>query len=235
LKNKISKTSYLNNIWHVEAQKFETIEKKVKIPDETLKDVNFVELKNEKSFDKIPSDGGCYWIWTNEPVCHQLHKHKIPKPIDKGEVIYNGIAKDNVNFRIRHHLMAKKDEGWSGISLDIFPDDLVRSHKKKVFSTKKRAKVPYVEIDGELKPIKDKKLVFYLFLSKDEKKYINSNQGAETFYFRNGINIFEPKHKKYNFRAYFITGVKWLYLEYAEKKWRKEYGLPKLCSYMTGR
>lgn len=234
MKNKRTKTRYSNNIWHVEAQKFESIEKKVKIPDEKLKNVDFVELKNERSFDKIPSDGGCYWIWTNEPVYHRFHSNKIPKTIDKGEVIYNGIAKDNVNSRIRHHLTAKPDEGWSGISLDIFPDS-VTSHKKKVFSTKKGTKIPYVEIDGELKPIRARNLISLLFLSKAEKDYINSNKRLKTFYFRNGINIFEPKHKKYNFRAYFITGVKWLYLEYVEKKWREEYGLPKLCSYTTGR
>jgi len=237
LRNKRIKTRYSNNIWHIEAQKFESIEKEVKIPDETLKDVDFVELRDNNSFDKIPSEGGCYWIWANEPVHHRLHRHKIPKAINKGEVIYNGIAQDNINLRIRHHLMGEKEAGWSGISMDIYDInwDSRKSHNKKVFSTKKRAKVPYVKIDEEFKPIKDKNLIFYLFLSKDEKKYINLNQGAKIFYFRNGINIFESKHKKYKFRVFFITGVKWLYLEYVEKKWRKEYGLPKLCSYMTGR
>ncbi len=102
-------------------------------------------------------------------------------------------------------------------------------------------KVPYVDciLDDrgsryKCTPIREKRLIFRLYLSKEEKAFIkNSNQ--KMYYFRNGINIFDKKHKSFVFKAYFITGLESLFLEYIEKKWREKFGLPKLCTYSSGR
>jgi hypothetical protein len=230
---------YSKSIWKKQEKKFEALEKEIKIPDEKLDKVDFVLIKKGADFEKIPESGGCYWIWTNEPVNHRLHKNPTPKKIKGGEVIYNGIAKDNVRLRIKHHLSGEIDAGWSGISLDIYPERS-KSHRKKVMATK--GKVPYIDCvlkknnanSYTLNPIRTKDLLSHLFLSDTEKKYIK-NSNTKDFFFRNGINIFEKKHKNFKFVVYFITGFNWLFLEYIEKKWREKYGLPKLCSYFSGR
>ena len=196
------------------------------IPNESLEDVDFKMVKNNADLNSIPSGGGCYWIWANEPVKHSLHKHKTPNLFDGGEVIYNGIAKDDVKGRIFHHLFGFEDAGWSGISLDIYTKNSV-SHRKKACSP--TGKVPYIN----KKPIKTKAELLQLHLCDTEKDYINNNT-FDVFYFRNGINISDNKHNVYDFKAFYITGLTSLYLEHIEKQWR-EFGLPKLCSYSTGR
>jgi hypothetical protein len=228
---------FSTSIWKNEEKKFRKLEEKIKIPDKSLNKVDSVILKTKSDFDRIPNTGGCYWIWTNEPVKHRFHKNKTPKKINGGEVIYNGIAKDNVQGRLIHHLMGKPNAGWSGISLDIYDEKSI-SHRKKVMSAK--GKVPYVECpsDGRngnnLKPIRDKKLLFKLFLSKKEKNILKKSNKKE-YCFRNGVDIFSPKHRKYKFKVYFITELETLYTEYIEKKWREKFGLPKLCTYSSGR
>ncbi|MFH0989242.1 MAG: hypothetical protein V1799_04410 [bacterium] len=222
---------YSLTIWRQEEQRFRELEAAVRFPDARLNEVDLVDLSNPSEFDKIPESGGCYWLWTNEPVLHRLHKNPLPERFDNGEVIYNGIAKDNVRLRIKHHLMGEADAGWSGISIDIYPGKS-RSHKKKACST--RGKVPYLDIDP-LPPIRSKELLVELNLSDQEKNFINSS-GQAIFYFRNGIDIREQKHRTNSFRAYYIiTQPETLYLDFIEKKWRKQYGLPKLCSYTSGR
>jgi len=231
---------FSKSIWKKEEGKFKKLETKVKIPDMSLNKVDSVVLKTENDFERIPKTGGCYWIWTNEPVKHRFHQNKIPKKIHGGEIIYNGVAKDNVQNRIIHHLLGEPNAGWSGISLDIYYKKSV-SHRKKMMSAK--GKAPYVECspnsrngkkNDELRPIRGKKLLFKLFLSKKEKSFLKKSNKKE-YYFRNGVGIFEPKHRRYKFKVYFITGLETLYTEYIEKKWREKFGLPKLCSYSSGR
>lgn len=222
-------SNFSESIWKREEEKFKNLESTIKIPDKELKEVDMVELCAIEDFEKILDRGGCYWIWTNEPVNHSFHRNKTPEKIYGGEIIYNGIAKDNIRPRVKHHLKGEEDAGWSGISMDILFSKPV-SHRKKVFSTKGRVKVPY--LNGE--PLRSKALLFKLQLSAEEKKFIEDNAHDE-YFFRNGINIFEPKHKKYKFRVYYIAGLKSLYLEFIEKKWREKFGLPKLCSYSSGR
>lgn len=230
---------YSKSLWKKQEKKFAALEKEIKIPGEKLDQVDFVSIKKAADFEKIPESGGCYWIATNEPVNHRLHQNPIPEKIKKGEIIYNGIAKDNVRLRIKHHLSGEIDAGWSGISLDIYPKKS-KSHRKKAMAPE--GKVPYVDCvlkvndsnSYSCKPIRTKNLLYRLFLSDTEKKYIKDSKRGE-FFFRNGIDIFERKHKKFKFTVYFITGLNWLFLEYIEKKWREKYGLPKLCSYSSGR
>lgn len=219
----------VNKTWKIEEKKFLNAIEGVKIPNQKLQSVDSIILKSEDDFKKIPSGGGCYWIWTNETVSHTLHTKSIPQSFYKGEIIYNGIAKDDVKGRIKHHLLGEVDAGWSGISMDILFRKSI-SHRKKAMSGKKRSKVPF--INGQ--PIRDKSQLLQLSLSKEEKNFIKSSARRE-FYFRNGINIFDQKHNKYKFKVYYIVGLTSLYLEFIEKKWRIDFELPKLCSYSSGR
>ena len=228
LLNLISNMAKENKIWLKEDRMVENFEKVVKIPDSKLSNVEFVNLKNKKDFDKIPKKGGCYWIWTNEPVLHSLHKKPTPQKFNNGEIIYNGIAKDDVSGRIKHHLLGDIDAGWSGISVDILPKN-VKSHRKKAMS--REGKVPF--LNG--KRINSKDILLDLNLSNKEKKEIIKSN-SKVFYFRNGIDIFEPKHKKHIWRVYFIVGLNSMsYIDIIEKKWRSSFGIPKLCSYISGR
>ena len=215
-----------NSYWLEQEKIFLEAIKDVEIPNEILDNVDFKLVKNNTDLNSIPSGDGCYWIWTNEPVKHSLHKHNTPNLFNGGEVIYNGIAKDDVKGRIFHHLFGFEDAGWSGISLDIYTKNSV-SHRKKACS--QTGKVPYID----KQPIRNKTQLLQLHLSPTEQDYINNN-AFDIFYFRNGINITDNKHNTHDFKVYYITGLTSLYLEHIEKQWR-EFGLPKLCSYSTGR
>jgi len=220
---------FMPNIWKAEESKFLKAVENIGIPNDFLENVDFVELKTSADFDNISEGGGCYWIWTNEPILHSLHKNATPKKIFDGEIIYNGLAKDDVKGRIKHHLLGEIDAGWSGVSIDIYPY-ISGSHRKKALSAQPRSKVPY--FDGT--PIRNLETLLKLNLSEEEKRFIIENK-ANTFYFRNGINIFDNKHKNFIFRAYFITGIISMYAEFIEKTWREKCGMPKLCSYLSGR
>lgn len=119
-----------NSYWLEHEKKFLNAIKDVEIPNQKLTNVDFILLKRSADINSIPSGGGCYWVWTNEPVNHSLHKHKTPDTFNSGEIIYNGIAKDDVKGRIFHHLFGFEDAGWSGISLDIYTKKSA-SHRKK--------------------------------------------------------------------------------------------------------
>jgi hypothetical protein len=215
-----------NSYWLEQEKKFLKAISNVDIPNEILDRVDFVGIKDHNDLSRISNGGGCYWIWTNEPVVHSLHNNPTPKSFDGGEIIYNGIAKDDVRGRVFHHLFGFEDAGWSGISMDIYRKPST-SHRKKACSPK--GKVPFIN----KVPIRSKKLLLKLYLTKEEKIFIK-NSKQSVFYFKNGINLYEEKHKLFSFKVYFITGLTSLYLELIEKEWRKN-GLPKLCSYLTGR
>ena len=219
-----------NQFWVEQEQIFLQAIEGVQIPNASLGNVDYIEFLTPEDFDRIPNGGGCYWIWTNENVMHSLHKNNLPTRFNNGEIIYNGIAKDDVRSRIKHHLIGEVDAGWSGISLDIYQSESI-SHRKKAMSSTSRSKVP--NIDGT--HIRTISQLLQLNLSDVERNYIqNSNQNA--YYFRNGINVFDSKHKSNLFRAYFITGLQSLFLEFIEKKWREDSQcLPRLCSYSSGR
>ena len=237
-----------NQYWINQEKKFLKAIKNVEIPNSKLEQVDSFEIKSQEDLKKIPDGGGGYWIWTNEPVIHTLHKNKLPNELNSGQIIYNGIAKDDVKSRVFHHLFGFEDAGWSGISMDIYKNNS-QSHRKKAMSTS--GKVPYVlenkivkrgnkknnlkkgDKIRTLSPIKTKSQLLKLNLSKKEQDFLNNTNNSK-YYFRNGINIVDDKHKNYSFKVYFITGLSSLYLEFIEKKWR-ENGLPRLCSYSTGR
>jgi hypothetical protein len=238
-----------NEVWQQEEQKFLLAIQDVKIPNAELGEVAFVIPKIITDLDEIPNGGGCYWIWTNEPVFHSLHKNASPQPFNQGEIIYNGIAKDDVRGRVKHHLFGHVDAGWSGISLDIHFGDTV-SHRKKALSD--NGKVPYIKSKkivkrgnkkkglnkgdeiNEFKPIRSKDDFEKIYLSDYEKEQLADSKFDKIF-FRNGIDLTEAKHSGFEFKVYYITELSSLYLEFIEKKWREDNGLPKLCSYSSGR
>lgn len=239
-----------NKVWQEEEEKFLQAIRDVKIPNGQLEDVSFVVPKVLSDLDIIPDrEGGCYWIWTNEPLLHSLHKNETPPPFEGGEIIYNGIAKDDVRGRVKHHLFGNIDAGWSGISMDIYFGDTI-SHRKKALS--ESGKVPFIKvktilkkgnrkkglIKGSeieiLKPLRTKGDFENIYLSEDEKAQL-LNLNSDKIFFRNGIDITEAKHAGFEFRVYYITGLSSLYLDFIEKKWRDDNGLPKLCSYKSGR
>lgn len=220
-----------NEIWQQEEQKFLLAIQDVKIPNARLENVEFVVPKVSIDLDCIPSGGGCYWIWTTEPVFHALHKNPTPQSFDNGEIIYNGIAKDDVRGRVKHHLFGDVNAGWSGISLDIYFGETV-SHRKKALSD--RGKVPYIKTKritkrGNIKkgipkgtevdiytPIRSRSDFEQIYLSQDEKTRL-ANTETDKIFFRNGIDLTDTKHSGYEFRVYFITGLSSLYLEFIEK------------------
>jgi len=215
-----------NSYWLKQEKRFLRAIKNVDIPNYQLKKVDFVIVKTPNDLSSLPDGGGCYWIWTNELINHSLHKNSLPVRFGNGEVVYNGIAKDDVKGRVFHHLFGFIDAGWSGMSIDIYIKKSV-SHRKKACS--KNGKVPFLNN----KPIRKREQLLQIFLSAEERKFISNNK-LNTYYFRNGINISEKKHRKFKFRVYYIIGLTSLYLEHIEKEWRKN-GLPRLCSYLTGR
>jgi len=215
-----------NSYWLKQEKKFVKAISSVEIPNDLLDRVDSITIKSHNDIAEISDGGGCYWIWTNEPVVHSLHNNETPKSFNGGEIIYNGIAKDDVRSRVYHHLFGFEDAGWSGISLDIYKK-LSTSHRKKACSP--TGKVPFVRTI----PIRTKDQLLEFFLSNVERDFIQNSE-SYTFHFKNGINLHDEKHKQFDFKVYFITGLTTLYLEHIEKEWRKN-GLPKLCSYLTGR
>ncbi len=205
----------------------------VEIPNGTLEGVDSLEINDISDLERIPDGGGCYWIWTNEPVSHFLHKHQTPTKFYDGEIIYNGIAKDNVKGRIKHHLLGEMDARWSGISVDIYTGGDTVSHRKRACSD--NGKVPFIKTeDGSFIKVCNKADLLRLDLSSDEESYIE-NSAEDTCYFRNGINVTDAKHSSSEFKVYYIVGLGPLFIDFIEKKWREEFGLPKLCSYSSGR
>jgi hypothetical protein len=219
-----------NNIWLIKDRIIIEYETSIVIPNGKLNAVPRIEVINKDSLNELPDGGGCYWIWTNEPVNHSLHKNRNPIGHNGGQIIYNGIAQDGLRGRILHHLFGVISAGWSGISMDILLGQS-ESHRKKAMSTILRAKVPFINNV----PIRDKELLFQLYMSEEERNFV-SNTNHQTYFFRNGININDEKHRNYSFIVYFIHGLKAIsYIPFIEKKWREINGLPKLCSYSSGR
>ena len=217
--------------WQREDLKVLNLEQTLAFPELRLNNVPVVSLQNEADLAQIPEEGGCYWIWTNEPVHHKLHRNPIPESFDGGEVIYNGLTKDSIRWRIKNHLFSSHNEGWSGIGIDLYLGSSASHRKRAMLRNPGRKKVAYLEN----KKVTSIDALIKLNLSNEELEYVKKTNSSE-YFFRNGINVNDEKHQGYEFRVYFIAGLKsTLYQEFIERNWRKEYGLPRLCSYMAGR
>jgi hypothetical protein len=217
-----------NSTWSNENNRFLSLERTVQIPNGCLRGVSRVALDSPQDFNSIPDSGGCYWIWTDEHVIHSMHNRVIPNKFDGGRVIYNGLAKDNLRLRISYHLRSEHDATWSGISMDIFMGRS-KSHRKRTFG-KGSFKVPF--IIGT--PIMSKHNLLKLRFTKTEQNYIVASHGA--IFFRNGIDIFDHKHRRFKYKVYFIADLNSVsYLNFIEHEWRLKFGSPQLNSYISGR
>lgn len=247
--NKIMNDSDLQNIID-DNKSFEDFLSNLKVPDSQLSDILYVDIKCEKDFNKIPKGGGCYWIATSEVILHSKHVNKFPavlKTNDENlEIVYNGMAQDDIRGRIKRHLNSpgfkekdgRYDAGQSGISVDILILDNLkppRSHCKYLLN-KPKSKTPYVKDvkTGDFKTIKEKSQMYSLSLSDKEKDYLDgSNSNVE--YMKNGICVFEDKHVNHVWRVYYISPICRQYTDYIESTWRQRHGSPRLNTYISGR
>ena len=203
-------------------------EDNLRVPNGVLSFVNFINIRDENDLLKIPKEGGCYWIWTNESILHSFHLHITPSKFDGGEIIYNGIAKDDIRGRIKKHLFGIPNEPMSAISVDILLEDYKGSHRKKAIADKGRTAFFARE------RILNRNTLLLLNFTDVEKKFIENS--THSIFFRNGINITDDKHHKHQYRVYYLCGFKSAsYGDIIEKKWREQNGLPKLCTYKKGR
>lgn len=171
-------------VWIEQDIKVQKFEETLLIPDERLTDVENVQLNAKDDFKKIPKTGGCYWITTTEPIKHAFHRNPLPKQIDSFEIIYNGIAKQDVQGRIKRHLLInKEDPDWSGIRIDLLLTSHDAHHRQKALSLEKKARVPNIDKI----PITSVKDLHKLHLSDDEISYIKRNEEKKVFFLKNGM------------------------------------------------
>lgn len=211
-------------------------QKKYAVPARNLSDLPYVDIKSEKDFKMIPNTGGAYWIVTDEKIPHAMNKyHNTRVVLDAGEVIYNGMAKDDVRARIKAHLNRIDDKGMSAISVDILPY-IATSHTKLMIHENNRKKLAY--FNGiKITIIDDVTLNQYSKSNQQNIKNVlndpkNTNNAV---WFRSGINVLDDNHSIYNWRVYYLTDVTRTYADFTECEWRRLYGQPRLNSYVDGR
>jgi hypothetical protein len=200
-----------------------------------LEDVPFVLLETEDDFKKIPKKGGVYYIATNEPIHHSFHNHinKHPNKLPDGsEIIYNGTAQD-LQERAKKHLLRTVNKGMSAVSIDILTTcEKVESHTKCCFSKNYRQKTPFITDSKRIKALDD---VLKLNLSEEEKIFVENHHPNENIYLKNGINVFDKKHLVYRYKFYYQPIDSHNVRDIIETNWRKQHGIPRLCTYVEGR
>jgi hypothetical protein len=210
------------------------------IPNDKLLQCKKIELKNINDFDLIPNNAGLYWISTNEPINHCFNSGiRFPSKInDNINIIYNGSC-ENIKLRIKEHLLRKNINGssgsQSGISIDIIDfdnfDNNSVSHIKSLWN--KNKKIPkYILNENIHKIINKEDIINNIYFSDKEKEFIINN---DVIYFKNGIDLFSSKHINYNYYIHYLTINNHNIRDYIEIEWRKNYGTPILCSYVSGR
>ena len=210
-------------------------------PDDRLRQVRFVQIRDANSMLDVPGKPGVYWIVTTEPVHHTLNPGtNLPRTWDDGHaVVYNGTA-DSLRTRARDHLSRTQRFGFkshSGVSVDILCEGgcatQVESHVKVAFSTRRGRKLPrFPRLKGAEARTKDEFIYSMASLSDEEKAHV---LWSETSYFRNGIDVEAPKHRPHSWRFYFIPLDSHVVRDFVEVTWRARHGLPALCSYVQGR
>ena len=205
-------------------------------PDAELRGAKKVTIDSRQSLLDLPKSNAAYWVSTNEPVLHSMHKHTNPMLLENGhEVIYNGVTM-GLRSRITEHLLRKKCKGNSGISVDIFCDDIPPSSHIKKAMAPGRKKTCFVNTDLGLTRVQsNKKLLSRMNLTSKEAAFVDSNK-TDTIYFWNGINVCWDKHKEYEWVVHYVeTASNPEYTGIIEHLWRERYGYPRLISYLKGR
>lgn len=209
----------------------------IDIPDETVSTIPHICVKTESDIVSIPHVGGNYWILTNEPISHCFHSGNRNVPIVQNglRVVYNGVT-TNLQNRAREHLLRPDTKGGggsqSGISVDLLclPQNNT-SHIKCAWSSTGKRKVPKVFVNNSYVPLTKKDDLFSTF-SEEEKEFALT---SDTLYFKNGIHVSSPKHSPYEwifaYAPISVPNVR----DYVENAWRDAYGVPVLCSYLSGR
>jgi hypothetical protein len=212
----------------------------ISLPCEKLLICKKILIEKLSDFDLITNKPGLYWITTNEPINHCLNSgvNCLKNINNDTKIIYNG-SSCNIRSRIKEHLYRSDEkcgEGTqSGISIDIlnknFDDNKKISHIKCLWD--KNKKTPKYFKEGKIKKINNKNdIINDIYFSKEE---INIIKNKNVIYFKNGINIFDDKHKNFNWIVYYLEIDNHNIRDYIEIEWRKKYGIPQLCSYISGR
>lgn len=213
---------------------------RIQIPDAELQHLPRVLLRNAEDIKAIPRVGGNYWILTNEPIHHCLNggtKHR-PYPLLNGlRVVYNGVSSESLQGRAKEHLLREDEKGgfgsMSGISVDLQRTQATGkvSHAKCMWHPEPK-KIPYIGGDR----LTDREAVLAaIHLSESERAWITEQPADAPLYFKNGIDVRSDKHRPYTWYFVFAPLDNHSLRDYVEIEWRRRYGLPVLCSYMSGR
>ena len=210
----------------------------INIPDDKLRGTSFLKIYNEEQLKYIPTKAGNYWIVTNEPINHCFNSStSVPTNDDFGHmVVYNGVS-SNLRSRMKEHLLREEKLSipgtQSGISVDILTTHTQGSHVKYLLSEEQTKKVPKIIVNNKkTKIISKQDILSNIYLTEDEEEFIKSNSNV---LYRNGINITEKKHTRFNWYFFYTENENHSIRDYIETKWRERYGVPHLCSYSVGR
>lgn len=171
-------------------------------------------------------------------------------------VVYNGVS-GNLRIRMKEHLLRPDAKGGfgsqSGISLDLLlQGSVVGSHAKCLWSNTHSKKVPKIWNSNSVlsksggtsgtsglskgtftrSATKDE-LLRALPLSLEERTYAAACTGD--IYLKNGIHTGDAKHAAYIWRFVYAPVRDHAVRDYVEDQWRQLYGVPVLCSYLSGR
>eukprot|EP00798_Chlamydomonas_sp_ICE-L_P019551 gene19551-26233_t len=206
----------------------------IKPPSAQLSGLKFVDVKHLSDVKTLPRAQGNYWIATNEPINHSFHPgvaYSFPKRLKHHcmEIVYNGIA-SNLQKRIQQHLVrtGKGSHGMSGIWVDVLMEPYANiSHTKLAWHPDKGGAVYCCEGARICNASQ-------LCTSAKENKWLSSHKNVP-IYFRNGIDVTDYKHKKFEWRIYYVACPNKFLNDIVEKLWRRSHGLPRLCTYSEAR
>jgi hypothetical protein len=205
---------------------------RIRPPTRHLTGLKHVDVKGPTDIKSLPVTQGNYWIATNECIEHSFHPgttHPFPKKLRNGlQVVYNGIASD-IQSRIKQHLCRQTSKGMSGISLDLLLEaDATLSHTKLAFHPTRGG---IHSADGKLQHSSQ---LCSLPFSAKEKRWLHRNKDSAV-YFKNGIDVADYKHRKHQWRVYYVECPNKFVNDIVEKQWRRANGLPRLCTYSEAR
>jgi len=212
----------------------------VQVPDAELSGISSVRIKSLTDVEDIPRRiQGTYWISTNEPITHCLHKGvSIPKKLGNSfQIVYSGTSCD-LRERAKQHLLRTNGVygTMSGISIDILqqpPSTNKSSHAKLLWSPARNKKLPKIlKSNNYVKPLDKTDILNILHLSPEEKSYISDTNEV---FFKNGIHVQDEKHRPYEWIFYYTPIMNHTIRDFIEIQWRKLHGIPVLCSYSEGR
>lgn len=215
---------------------------RVQIPDAGLHHLPRVLIRDAEDLKAIPCTGGNYWILTDEPIHHCLNRASKHPPVSNTgtlRVVYNGVSSESLQGRAKEHLLREDAKGgfgsMSGISVDLqrTPATTKVSHAKCMWHTEPKKIPGFLTTPHRLT---DREAVLAtIHLSEAERAWIATQPADAPLYFKNGIDVRNDKHQPYTWYFVFAALDNHSLRDYVEIEWRRRYGLPILCSYMSGR